>query len=402
MSVTLTIGLLLGLLYAIYFRVHDALQRIGHGVAAVVVCGDIGRSPRMCNHVNQLSRAIQQNSVGSIKQVIVVGYQETPVPAIWAEDAAILIHPLSPVERPSGCGLVRRVLSTAFKMQKELLTIWFFLAKVSHLKIVIIQNPPAAPHAMLLALLCLIRGARLIIDIHNYGYSIAEVNNYNRFVTWVLKGVESLGFYCAHGRLVVSRAMQSDLKKRYWIDSTVLYDRPTERFANVLPVDKEAILLKYRIGAPSEAQSSNFCATVLTATSYTPDEDLGIMLDGLELYAQKREDSPHLPPLRAVITGKGPLKDHYSNEIKRREFSPHVEVSQVFTTVEDYPRVVACADLGISLHTSSSKLDIPMKVVDMLAVEVPPISYEYPTLKEVLPPGCLSLAFNSSEMLCRR
>ena len=68
-----------------------------------------------------------------------------------------------------------------------------------------------------------------------------------------------------------------------------------------------------------------------------------------------------LPPVVCVITGKGPLRQLYMDRASALPLT-RVRIVSLWLAAEDYPALLGCADLGISLHTSSSGLDLPMKV----------------------------------------
>ena len=123
----------------------------------------------------------------------------------------------------------------------------------------------------------------------------------------------------------------------------------------------------------------------MSSTSWTADEDFGILLDALSRYedeARRRADKPgnRLPKTLCVVTGKGPLREHYMRQVhglEKNENWQFVRCRSLWLEPEDYPLLLGSADLGISLHSSSSALDLPMKIVDMFGCQLPVLALDF-------------------------
>lgn len=123
---------------------------------------------------------------------------------------------------------------------------------------------------------------------------------------------------------------------------------------------------------------NNRPALLVSSTSWTEDEDFSVLLAALQEYELhiKNGNTRNLPNLLCAITGKGPLKEYYCEKINGLKWES-VKVVTPWLEAEDYPILLASADLGVCLHTSSSGLDLPMKVVDMFGSGLPVTAYNF-------------------------
>ncbi|AQZ14221.1 ALG1 (YBR110W) [Zygosaccharomyces parabailii] len=343
----------------------------------VYVVGDIGHSPRMCNQACSFS--------DHGWQVELCGYVESALPYYIEKDPRITVHALP--QLAPGRGIL-------YMMRKVLSQVGGIMLQLWHLRgsdYLLMQNPPTIP-LLPLAVLYRLTGCKLIIDWHNLGYTILRMKFQGQF--WhpmVLMYFLTEWFFSkfAAYHLTVTKAMKGYLIDKFGLNPkkiAVLYDRPALQFKPLSESVDRAEAVKEPFIAPYIPKDFDVRKDkiIVTSTSFTPDEDLGILFGALKIYEnsyQKFDDT--LPKILCFVTGKGPLKQRYVDEVRQVQWK-RCKVEFLWLSAEDYPRLLSLCDYGVSLHTSSSGLDLPMKILDMLGSGIPAIALNYNTLDELI------------------
>ncbi|KAF1325500.1 Chitobiosyldiphosphodolichol beta-mannosyltransferase, partial [Globisporangium splendens] len=351
--------------------------------AVVMVLGDVGRSPRMQYHA--LSLAQLENV-----RVSLVGYAgERCIPELYAQPN---VH----------------FLTFTPRMQRISRKFFMLLAPIK----VVVQ------------------GSKFVIDWHNLGYSILALSLGSKhplvkLATWI----ERVFGRKADANLCVTKVMQEWLEDTWQIQATVLHDKPP-LFFKPTPVEAQhdlflrvgdqirhcndvrylrtVLVTGYTLtgGSGKKKKTDDIVhreerpAMIISSTSWTADEDFGILLHALTLLDKQTATMAvtEFPNLLVVVTGKGPQKEMYLERIRQLAFK-RIRIATMWLEASDYPLVLGSADLGVCLHTSSSGLDLPMKVLDMFGCGVPVCAVGFKCLDELVQHEKNGLVFDSSEML---
>ena len=151
-------------------------------------------------------------------------------------------------------------------------------------------------------------------------------------------------------------------------------------------------------------------ALLVSSTSWTPDEDFSILLEALKeldkTIKAKSDDGKKdtiFPKVLVIVTGKGPQQSYYLPLLKDFNAThPSINIQTLWLEASDYPKLLGCATLGISLHTSTSGLDLPMKVLDMFGCQVPVCAIGFDCLHELVKDGVNGKVFDDADELAHQ
>lgn len=323
----------------------------------MVAVGDLARSPRMVNHARELARA------GWLVWLIGFREREFDVPR------GVCVDVLPGARRRS-----RRWFLLPAGLRMGWLSVTLTAALLwRRPEVILEQNPPSFPTIAAGWIAALLLRARLFVDWHNYGYTMLGLRlGGGHWFTRFAERYEGWISRRANGHFCVSEAMREDLERRFGVRAQVLYDRPLD------PPDGA--------GPPASVPLVAVCAS-----GWNDDEDMELLFDALER-VEPRGVELHL-------TGDGPRRGGLESRIVALERAGWT-IHAGFLSDSDYRALLRRASIGLSLHRSSSGLDLAMKVVDLFAAGVPVCAFDYgATVREQIADGQTGFLFRSAAEL---
>lgn len=358
--------------------------------------------------------------------VHLIGYDESsPHPDLLA-NPNILIHPLAAPPSILKSSSIPFLITGPLKVLWQVGTLLRVLGYTTPASTwLLVQNPPSIPTLAIALAVSILRNTRLMIDWHNYGWTILSGTKgpTHPFVAFSKAYECALGQSAPTANVTVTHAMRRELQRPpYDIKTPIvtLHDRPAAIFQPLASVSERLDILT------SIPETDPYAARILagetrllvSSTSWTPDEDFALLLDALVSYAASDSDpnsgsgsgsgsddenSNTRPAILAIITGKGPQKAEYLSRIRALSAAgqlPRVDIQTAWFPMEDYAALLRSADLGVCLHKSSSGVDLPMKVVDMFGSGLPVVAYSaYESFDELVREGVNGCGFETAPQL---
>ncbi len=340
-------------------------------------------------------------------EVDFIGYDGAPLPKRVGEHPRISVRQIRESRLRAGAGRSSLLYSAAALIDAVLLSIRLLsaLLRAPRFELLLVQNPPAIPTLYMSWLAARLRGARLVIDWHNLGFTILALRLGRRHPgVRLARWFERLAGRLADAHLCVSRGFARFLTDKFRLMNVrVLYDRPAAAFTAVDRTEREQIrqALFTRLGI----RGAGPVGFVVSPTGWTADEDFDVVIDavlqiedrirGWEAGGPQRR----FPDLVVLVTGDGTRRAEFERRFAGLP-ARRIQLRTRWLDPDDYPRIVSSADLGLCLHRSSSGVDIPMKVVDLFGAGVPVCALDYgASLAERVRHGDNGLLFSTARQL---
>uniref|UniRef100_A0A6B2L8L3 Beta-1,4-mannosyltransferase n=2 Tax=Arcella intermedia TaxID=1963864 RepID=A0A6B2L8L3_9EUKA len=347
--------------------------------------GEIARSPRMQYHAVSLANQASYN-------VDLVGFSGGECWPEITSNPKIQQHYIQPVQVPTSIANIY-VLEKLYKVFFQIFYLFWTLMTIPRPDFILVQTPPAIPILHIAILVSWFRWCKLVIDWHNYGFTILQVSGKANWIVSLYYFYESFFGRFANYHFCVSNTMKEDIRNKWNINAIVLYDRPPEIFKPASLVSQHKLFLKQKFGkTPNPLLNAGSSVTAFTkkehreieirkdrpvlivsSTSWTADEDFEILFSAMRIIDNYIKGKFQI---RLVITGKGDMRAHYEAIIQNLNLT-HIKIYTAYLSYEDYITLLGSADIGICLHYSSSGVDLPMKIVDMYGCHLPTLAYSY-------------------------
>jgi len=366
--------------------------------AVVLVLGDLGRSPRSLNHAQSLAlHGWEVDLIGFAGAALPTGLRECPnVRVHFLDDASP--QPARQARTPYAVRAVARALRLGWRLVA-------LLMRVRRPRLILVQNPPGIPTLPLAWCVARLRSAALVVDWHNLTSAMLALRlGPGHVLVTIAAAVERAVGRRADRNLFVSQAMADQLRQQWAITGVVFRDRPGPAFKPVGAAARAASRadILARVGARGDQRQ---WLIVVSPTSWTADEDFDLLLGAVRLL-----DGP-LTPVAAeqmperriliVVSGRGGLRERFEHRVAALQLR-RVVVSTIWMEPDEYPALIAAADVGLCLHRSASGLDLPMKVMDFFGAGVPVCALDYgPCLAEAVRDGENGLTFTDAAQLAR-
>jgi beta-1,4-mannosyltransferase len=128
---------------------------------------------------------------------------------------------------------------------------------------------------------------------------------------------------------------------------------------------------------------------------------MDLLFEGLKLWDSAPSASAR-PRLFVLVTGRGPLRQRGEARLSGAKWR-RVDVRTAFLDAADYRELLGAALIGVCVHRSSSGVDLPMKLVDLLGAGTPVCVLDYGAcLAELIQPGVNAVLFRTSQELAQR